>query len=65
MSLNILEIHQEKYELSCSKEYKDSDILSKVEGSSRHEFIEIVLEELSYNLKVLVDAILVKKVIKN
>ena len=43
------------------KEYKDSDILSKVEGSSKHEFIEIVLEELSYNLKVLVDAILVEK----
>ena len=43
------------------KQYKDSDIISKVEGSSKHEFIEIVLEELSYNLKVLVDAILVEK----
>ena len=39
------------------KEYKDSDIISKVEGSSKHEFIEIVLEELHYNLKVLVEAI--------
>ena len=39
------------------KEYKESDIVSKVEGSSKHEFIEIVLEELNYNLKVLVEAI--------
>tara|TARA_B100001559_G_C16000618_1_gene394308 strand:- start:62 stop:445 length:384 start_codon:yes stop_codon:yes gene_type:complete len=39
------------------KEYKDADILSKVDGSSKHEFIQIVLEELHYNLKVLVEAI--------
>ena len=43
------------------KEYKDSDILTKVEGSSKHEFIEIVLEELHYNLKVLVEAISTEK----
>ena len=35
------------------KEYKDSDILTKVEGSSKHEFIEIVLEELIIILKYL------------
>ena len=39
------------------KEYKESDIISKVEGSSKHEFIEIVLEELHYNLNVLAKAI--------
>ena len=39
------------------KEYKDSDIISKVEGASKHEFIEIVLEELHDNLKILVEAI--------
>ena len=39
------------------KEYQESDIISKVEGSSKHQFIQIVLEELHYNLKVLVEAI--------
>ena len=30
-------------------QYKDTDITSKVEGASKHEFIKIVLEELFVN----------------
>ena len=39
------------------KEYQESDIMSKVEGASKHEFIQIVLEELYNNLNILSDAI--------
>ena len=35
-------------------QYKDTDITSKVEGASKHEFIKIVLEELfCENLNIL------------
>ena len=33
------------------KNYKDNDILSQVEGGSKHDFIKIILTELSQNLK--------------
>ena len=39
------------------KQYEQSDINSKVESASKHEFIKIVLEELSKNLKTLKYAI--------
>ena len=35
------------------KEYENTDLNSKLEGSSKHDFIKIVLEELSKNLKTL------------
>ena len=35
------------------KEYQESDIMSKVEGASKHEFIQIVLQELYNNLNIL------------
>ena len=35
------------------KEYENTDLNSKLEGSSKHDFIKIVLEELSKNLKSL------------
>ena len=31
------------------KNYKDNDILSQVEGGSKHDFIKIILTELSHN----------------
>ena len=39
------------------KNYKDNDILSQVEGGSKHDFIKIILTELSHNLKILSNAI--------
>ena len=38
-------------------QYKDIDIMSKVEGASKHEFIKIVLEELFVNLNILSETI--------
>jgi len=38
-------------------QYKDTDITSKVEGASKHEFIKIVLEELFVNLNILSETI--------
>ena len=35
------------------KEYENTDLNSKLEGCSKHDFIKIVLEELSKNLKSL------------
>ena len=35
------------------KEYENADINSKLEGCSKHDFIKIVLEELTKNLKSL------------
>ena len=35
------------------KEYENTDINSKLEGCSKHDFIKIVLEELTKNLKSL------------
>ncbi len=40
--------------------YKDIDIISKVEGASKYDFIKIVLEELYVNLNILADAIKTK-----
>ena len=39
------------------KEYETADINSKLEGSTKHDFIKIVLEELYKNLKSLKYAI--------
>ena len=39
-------------------QYKDTDITSKVEGASKHEFIKIVLEELFLNLTQVVSRLL-------
>ena len=39
------------------KKYEQSDINSKVENASKHDFVKIVLEELSKNLKNLKYAI--------
>ena len=39
------------------KQYEKTDINSKVENASKHDFIKIVLEELSKNLKTLKYAI--------
>ena len=39
------------------KQYENTEINSKVESSSKHDFIKIVLEELSKNLKNLKYAI--------
>ena len=36
---------------SAIKQYEEADINSRLEGSSKHDFIKIVLEELSKNLK--------------
>ena len=36
---------------SAIKQYEQTDINSKVENASKHDFIKIVLEELSKNLK--------------
>mgnify|MGYP000651329934 FL=1 len=41
-------------------QYKDIDIISKVEGASKYDFIKIVLEELYVNLHILADAIKTK-----
>ena len=41
-------------------QYKDIDIISKVEGASKYDFIKIVLEELYVNLNILADAIKTK-----
>ena len=38
---------------SAIQKYKDTDVHSKVETASKHDFIKIVLEELSRNLKIL------------
>ena len=38
---------------SAIKQYEQTDINSKVENASKHDFIKIVLEELSKNLKIL------------
>ena len=38
-------------------QYNDTDITSKVEGASKHEFIKIVLEELFVNLNILFETI--------
>jgi len=35
------------------REYKQTDIASKVEGASKHEFVKIVLDELHKNLNIL------------
>ena len=35
------------------KEYENADINSKLEGCTKHDFIKIVLEELTKNLKSL------------
>ena len=42
---------------SAIKQYEHSDINSKLENASKHDFIKIVLEELSKNLKSLKYAI--------
>jgi len=42
---------------SAVKEYEHADINSKLENASKHDFIKIVLEELSKNLKSLKYAI--------
>ena len=42
---------------SAIKEYEHADINSKLENASKHDFIKIVLEELSKNLKSLKYAI--------
>ncbi len=42
---------------SAIKQYEQTDINSKVENASKHDFIKIVLEELSKNLKTLKYAI--------
>ena len=39
------------------KKYEQADINSRVESASKHDFIKIVLEELSKNLKTLKYAI--------
>ena len=36
---------------SAIKQYEQADINSRLEGASKHDFIKIVLEELSKNLK--------------
>ena len=41
-------------------QYKDIDIISKVEGASKYDFIKIVLEELYVNLHILADSIKTK-----
>ena len=41
-------------------QYKDIDIISKVEGASKYDFIKIVLEELFVNLHILADSIKTK-----
>jgi len=38
---------------SAIKQYEQTDINSKIESASKHDFIKIVLEELSKNLKIL------------
>ena len=38
-------------------QYKDIDIISKVEGATKHEFIKILLEELFVNLTILSETI--------
>ena len=38
-------------------QYKDVDIISKVEGATKHEFIKILLEELFVNLTILSETI--------
>ena len=38
-------------------QYKDIDIITKVEGASKHKFIKIVLEELYINLNLLAETI--------
>ena len=43
--------------VSAIKEYEHADINSKLENASKHDFIKIVLEELSKNLKSLKYAI--------
>ncbi len=42
---------------SAIKQYEHADINSKLENASKHDFIKIVLEELSKNLKSLKYAI--------
>ena len=42
---------------SAIKEYENADINSKLEGSTKHDFIKIVLEELHKNLNLLKYAI--------
>ena len=42
---------------SAIKQYEHSDINSKLENATKHDFIKIVLEELSKNLKSLKYAI--------
>ena len=42
---------------SAIKQYEQLDINSKLENASKHDFIKIVLEELSKNLKSLKYAI--------
>ena len=42
---------------SAIKQYEQTDINSKVENASKHDFIKIVLEELSKSLKTLKYAI--------
>ena len=42
---------------SAMKQYEHADINSKLENASKHDFIKIVLEELSKNLKSLKYAI--------
>ena len=42
---------------SAIKKYEQTDINSKVENASKHDFIKIVLEELSKSLKTLKYAI--------
>ena len=41
-------------------QYKDIDIISKVEGASKYDFIKIVLEELYVNLHILAESIKTK-----
>ena len=38
---------------SAIQKYQNTDMYSKVEASSKHGFVQIVLEELSQNLKIL------------
>tara|TARA_B100000242_G_scaffold37038_1_gene22033 strand:+ start:1682 stop:2065 length:384 start_codon:yes stop_codon:yes gene_type:complete len=38
---------------SAIQKYQNTDMHSKVESSSKHGFVKIVLEELSQNLKIL------------
>ena len=38
---------------SAIQKYQNTDVHSKVEASSKHGFVKIVLEELSQNLKIL------------